>query len=391
MASTQQQSSIIDPRVLEEFQKVYDRFSEIERQLADPEIIQNSTLYANYLKERGRMAKSAAKYAEFAELRKRRAEAEAILNDPSADRELVELAEMELEELAEQEERAYEELLDVFILSAADMNRNAIVEIRAGTGGEEAALFAGDLFRMYVRYAERKGWKCDVVHRNDSDLGGYKEIVFVVEGEEALLHLECESGTHRVQRVPETEAYGRIHTSAATVSVLPEAEDVDVDIEDKDLEIEAFRASGPGGQHVNKTSSAVRIRHKPTGIVVTCQDERSYHKNRAKAMRVLRTRLLEARKQEEESARSEMRRKQVGSGDRSEKIRTYNFPENRVTDHRIKLTLYKLQDILMGDLDDLVRPLIEWRKAQRIQELLPTLSQEARRRGAEHVRFQTSS
>ena len=282
-----------------------------------------------------------------------------IIDDPEGDAEMAELARGELDEIAERIEQL-ETKIQVLILpkDAADQ-KNAILEVRAGTGGEEAALFAGDLFRMYQRYAELQGWKVEIMSASDADLGGYKEIIANISGKGVFARLKYESGVHRVQRVPETESGGRIHTSAATVAVLPEAEDVDIEVEEKDLRVDVYRASGPGGQSVNTTDSAVRITHLPTGIVVTQQDEKSQHKNRAKAMKVLRSRLYEAERQRMADDRAADRRDQVGSGDRSERIRTYNYPQGRVTDHRINLTLYKLDRIIAGDgLDEVVEALI---------------------------------
>ncbi len=282
-----------------------------------------------------------------------------IIDDPESDAEMAELARGELDDIRERIEQL-ETKIQVLILpkDAADQ-KNAILEVRAGTGGEEAALFAGDLFRMYQRYAELQGWKVEVMSASDADLGGYKEIIANISGKGVFARLKYESGVHRVQRVPETESGGRIHTSAATVAVLPEAEDVDIDIEEKDLRVDVYRASGPGGQSVNTTDSAVRITHLPTGIVVTQQDEKSQHKNRAKAMKVLRSRLYEAERQRMADDRAADRRDQVGSGDRSERIRTYNYPQGRVTDHRINLTLYKLDRIIAGDgLDEVVEALV---------------------------------
>lgn len=283
------------------------------------------------------------------------------------DEELVEMAKLELEELSGRIDKL-EEALKVKLLpkDAAD-DRNVILEVRAGTGGDEAALFAGDLFRMYQRYAATKGWKVEVMSANEAGVGGYKEITANLSGSGAYALLKFESGVHRVQRVPETEAQGRIHTSAATVAVLPEAEEVDVQIEDKDLRVDVFRASGPGGQSVNTTDSAVRITHLPTGLIVIQQDEKSQHKNRAKAMKVLRARLFEAERQRLEQERSAERRGQIGSGDRSERIRTYNYPQGRVTDHRINLTLYKLDQIIQGEaLDEMIEALITEFQAEQL-------------------------
>lgn len=289
-----------------------------------------------------------------------------IIDDPHSGAEMAELARGELDDIRERIEQR-EIAIQVLILpkDAAD-RKNAILEVRAGTGGEEAALFAGDLFRMYQRYAELRGWKVEIMSASDADLGGCKEIVANISGRGAFARLKYESGVHRVQRVPETESGGRIHTSAATVAVLPEAEDVDIGVEEKDLRVDVYRASGPGGQSVNTTDSAVRITHLPTGIVVTQQDEKSQHKNRAKAMKVLRSRLYEAERRRLADGRAADRRGQIGSGDRSERIRTYNYPQGRVTDHRIGLTLYKLDRIIAGDgLDEVVEALIvEDRTAQ---------------------------
>ena len=246
--------------------------------------------------------------------------------------------------------------------------KNVIVEIRGGTGGEEAALFAYDLYRMYTAYAEGRGWRTEIVSLNETELGGFKEVSFLIDGQGAYSRLKFESGAHRVQRVPETETQGRIHTSAATVAVLPEAEEVEIDIDPKDLQIDTFRSSGAGGQHINKTSSAIRITHLPTGMVVECQDERSQYKNKDKAMKVLRARLLNREQEKQSSEVAEARRSQVGSGDRSERIRTYNFPQSRVTDHRIGLTLYKLEEVLAGGLDALIDPLIAADRAEKLRE-----------------------
>lgn len=292
-----------------------------------------------------------------------------ILADDDADAEMKELAELELTELSEREPVA-EQALKFMLLPKDEADRkNAILEIRAGTGGDEAALFAADLFRMYQRYAENRGWKVEIMDASDTGIGGFKEIVSSISGSDVFARLKYESGVHRVQRVPETESSGRIHTSAATVAVLPEAEEVDVDIADADLRVDTYRASGPGGQSVNTTDSAIRITHLPTGIVVTQQDEKSQHKNRAKAMRVLRARLYEHQRQLIDAERAQARKSQVGSGDRSERIRTYNFPQGRVTDHRINLTLHKLERILDGEgLDELIDALVTEDQAARLAE-----------------------
>ncbi|MBO6783486.1 MAG: peptide chain release factor 1, partial [Alphaproteobacteria bacterium] len=292
-----------------------------------------------------------------------------ILADDETDAEMRELAEGELEELRAREPELEQKLKLMLLPKDEADTKNAILEIRAGTGGDEAGLFAADLFRMYQRYAENKGWKVEVMDSSETGIGGIKEIVSSISGSDVFSRLKYESGVHRVQRVPETESSGRIHTSAATVAVLPEAEDVDIEIDENDLRIDTYRASGPGGQSVNTTDSAVRITHEPTGIVVTQQDEKSQHKNRAKAMRVLRARLYEHERQQRDAERAEARRSQVGSGDRSERIRTYNFPQGRVTDHRINLTMHKLDRILDGEaLDELVDALVTEDQAARLAE-----------------------
>ncbi|WP_186397271.1 peptide chain release factor 1 [Stappia sp. TSB10GB4] len=299
--------------------------------------------------------------ARITALRKAEAElagVEAMLTDPAADAEMRELAETELDDLRERVEALAQAVRIGFLPKDVADDRNVILEVRAGTGGDEAALFAGDLFRMYQRYAQLKGWKVEILSASEGEVGGFKEVIASVAGDQVFARLKFESGVHRVQRVPETESGGRIHTSAATVAVLPQAEDVDVQINDADLRIDTFRASGAGGQHVNTTDSAVRITHMPTGIVVAVQDERSQHKNKAKAFQLLRARIFDEERARLASERTEARRLQVGSGDRSERIRTYNFPQGRVTDHRIGLTLYKLPEVIGGEaLDDVIEPL----------------------------------
>ncbi len=338
------------------------RFEELEKQLLDPAVQADSMRMSAVAREHGSLAKLATKYRRFKELNNQIAEALEMLE--GADTEMRELAEAELPELKSQREAIWNELLDLTI-GGEDANRtNCIMEIRAGTGGEEAALFARDLYEMYKRYAEEQGWKVEILDMNPTELGGFKEIILGLEGEGVFRQLQFESGGHRVQRVPETEAKGRIHTSAATVAVMAEPEDVEVDLKPDDYRRDIYHASGPGGQHVNKTASAVRLTHYETGIVVQCQDEKSQHKNFAKALRVLKTRIYEAKRAEENAKRSSERRSKIGSGDRSQRIRTYNFPENRLTDHRINLTLYKLDSILAGNLHPVIDALIEYERQE---------------------------
>ncbi len=333
------------------------RFEELEKLLLDPEVLASPGRLSVVAREHGSLAKLVTKYRRFNELNAQIAEATELLEGP--DRELRELAEAELPGLKEDREAIWNELLDLTV-GGEDANRDrCILEIRAGTGGEEAALFARDLFEMYKRYAEDHRWKVEILHANPTELGGFKEIVLGLQGDAVYRHLQYESGGHRVQRVPETEAQGRIHTSAATVAVMAEPEDVEIELKPEDYREDIFHASGPGGQHVNKTASAIRLTHLETGIVVSIQDEKSQHKNRAKALRVLKTRLYERKREEEEKKRAAERKSKVGSGDRSQRIRTYNFPQNRVTDHRINLTLYKLDSIVAGNLDPVVDALME--------------------------------
>jgi peptide chain release factor 1 len=344
---------------------VLSRHEELTARLADPDVLGDPSTLRDVAREHSELAEAAATAGALLSASRELAEARALLD--SDDEELAGLAEAEVAELEERTSELAESLRRLLVPPDPLADRAAVLEIRAGTGGDEAGLFAGDLFRMYTRFAEARGWQLDVVDVSEGDVGGYKEIVFVVNGRDAYGTLRHESGVHRVQRVPETESQGRIHTSAATVAVLPEAEEVDVELRDEDLRVDVFRSSGPGGQSVNTTDSAVRITHLPTGVVVTCQDEKSQHKNKAKALKVLRSRLLDARVAEQEAARARERRTQVGTGDRSAKIRTYNFPQGRVTDHRINLTLYRLAEILDGDLDALVGALREARDAERLE------------------------
>ena len=336
--------------------EIEDRFQQLELELSRPEVIKNQSKYQKYLKEHGSLAPIVSTYRKYEEIGDEIENNRSLLEDTDPD--IRKLAREEIESLREERSRL-EEKLKVLLLPKDPLDeKNIILEIRAGTGGEEAALFVADLFRMYGKYAELLKWKTEILSQHPTGMGGFKEIILLIEGDRVYSRLKLESGVHRVQRVPETEAQGRIHTSAVTVAVLPEAEEVDVDIRSEDLRIDVYRSSGCGGQHVNVTDSAVRITHLPTGLVVTCQDEKSQHKNKAKAMKVLRSRLLDLEREEQQSKISEERRNMVGSGDRSEKIRTYNFPQGRVSDHRIGLTVYKLESILQGNLDPILDPLL---------------------------------
>lgn len=338
------------------------RFEVLEKEMVAPEVLSDADRMASVAREYGSLAKLCGKYRRFLQLNGEIKEAEEMIS--GSDPEMKELAEAELPELKTEREGLWNELLDMTI-GGTDSNRTScIVEIRAGTGGDEAALFARDLFEMYKHYCEDHNWKTELMSMNATEMGGFKEVVFGVEGEGCFRELQFESGGHRVQRVPETEAKGRIHTSAATVAVMAEPEDVEVDLKPEDYRVDRFCSSGPGGQHVNKTSSAIRLTHFETGIVVSCQDEKSQHKNLAKALRVLKSRIYEQKRLDEQKKRSEERLSKIGSGDRSERIRTYNFPENRVTDHRIGLTLYKLDSILAGNLSPVIDALIDYERQE---------------------------
>ncbi len=349
----------------EKLEEIERRYQEIEKKLYDEKIYKNPELLNRYVKERGELSEIVETYRRLKEVRKNIAETETLLKDE----EMKELAEEEIEKLKEEEEKLHNKLLLLLIPEDPRDKRNAIMEIRAAAGGEEAALFAADLFRMYAYYAEKRGWKIEIMDSHPTDLGGYKEIIFSVIGKGAYGDLKFESGVHRVQRVPVTEASGRIHTSTVTVAVFSEVEDIDVKIDPEDLRIDVFRASGHGGQCVQKTESAVRITHIPTGIVVTCQDERSQLKNKERALKILKARLFDMYQKKKEEEISRERKKQVGWGERSEKIRTYNFPQNRVTDHRIGLSLYNLPEILEGNIEELINALKEEDRKRKIEEL----------------------
>ncbi|APF17441.1 Peptide chain release factor 1 [Caldithrix abyssi DSM 13497] len=351
----------------EKIQALQKRLDELNKELSDPSVFNDQGRYKQLSREHSEISKILEIGAPYLKALEAYEENKAIIEEDS-DPELAALAKEENEDL-EKKIADYEEKLKLLLIPKdPDDAKNAIVEIRAGTGGDEAAIFAGDLYRMYTRYCEDHGFKIDVMSSTPSERGGFKEIIFMVEGPDAYGTLKYESGVHRVQRVPETETQGRVHTSAASVAVLPEAEEVDVEIDPNELRIDVFRSSGPGGQSVNTTDSAVRITHIPTGLVVTCQDEKSQHKNKAKALKVLRTRLLDMAMQEQRSAIDAQRKSMVGSGDRSAKIRTYNFPQGRVTDHRIGLTLYKLDRIMEGDLDELIEALHLAARNEKLQE-----------------------
>lgn len=358
-------SSVLDIR--DRLRDVEARFASVETALSDPAVIADPEKLKKHSKLHNELSRIVSKYKDLKELDEQIAQAEALARD--ADPEIAELARTELDELEKKRDKLLHELRILLLPKDPLDEKNIIVEIRAGTGGEEAALFAADLFRMYTKYAESKGWKVELLSSNETGLNGFKEVIFAVEGEQVYSRMKFEAGTHRVQRVPETEAQGRIHTSAATVAVLPEAEEVEIDIRPEDLKIDVFRSSGPGGQSVNTTDSAVRVTHIPTGLVVTCQDEKSQHKNKAKALKVLRARLFEIESQRQQRELAETRRKMVGSGDRSERIRTYNFPQNRVTDHRINLTLYCLDRVMEGELDPLIDALILEEQTEKLKSL----------------------
>ncbi len=349
--------------MLEKLKSVYERYLEIESLLSEPEVYSDPPRMAKLLKEQKDLSALAQAYREYKSCEERAESASELMSDP----ELREMAQEEFREARERMESLEAEMRLLLLPKDPNDEKNVIVEIRGGAGGEEAALFAASLYRMYTMYAERRRWKSEVLNLNDTELGGVKEISFMIEGAGAYSRLKFESGVHRVQRVPDTEASGRIHTSTVTVAVLPEAEDVDVEINQGDLEISTCRSSGAGGQHVNKTESAIRIVHVPTGIVVECQDERSQFKNKDRAMKILRSKLLEMKREEQSSAIASERKSQVGTGDRSERIRTYNFPQGRMTDHRINLTLYKLDEIMNGDLDDLIGELIAADQAEKLR------------------------
>ena len=354
--------------MLEKLQAVEDKYLELESLISDPAAMQDMNRWQRYSKEHASLTPIVEKFREYKRVLKGIAEDKAMFAEPLDD-EMRKMVEEELAGLAAQKERLDQELPVLLLPKDPNDDKNVIVEIRGGVGGEEAALFAGDLFRMYSRYAERQGWRTELIDANATEIGGFKEVSFLVAGFGAYSRLKYESGTHRVQRVPVTESGGRIHTSAVTVAVLPEVEDVEVEINPSDLRIDTYCASGAGGQYVNRTETAIRITHLPTGIVVQCQDEKSQLKNKEKAMKVLRARILDQARREQESAVAADRRSQVGSGDRSERIRTYNFPQGRVTDHRIGLTLHKIDAVLNGEIDEILNALITADQAERLKQV----------------------
>lgn len=353
--------------MLDKLQAIEDKYLELEQLISDPDIIARQDEWQKLTKNHSKLTPIITVFRQYKEVRKGIDDALEMLND-KLDDDFRAMVQSELNELKEKAQLQEEELRILLLPKDPNDDKNVIVEIRGGAGGDEAALFAGDLFRMYTRYADNQGWRTELLDANAPELGGFKEVVFSIQGDGAYSKLKYESGVHRVQRVPTTEASGRIHTSTVTVAVLPEAEDVDVEINNNDLRIDTYCASGAGGQHVNKTESAVRITHLPTGIVVQCQDEKSQLKNRDKAMRVLRAKLLEDAEQKQHAEMAQTRKSQVGTGDRSERIRTYNFPQGRVTDHRIGLTLHKLDFVLNGDLDELLNGLITADRSEKLQQ-----------------------
>ena len=349
--------------MFEKLEAVEKRYEELTKLISDPEVIANQAEWQKLMKEHASIEDIVLKFREYKKEKQAMEEAEELLHDP----EMKELAETEYYEAKDKLPKIEEELKILLIPKDPDDDKNIICEIRAGAGGEEAALFAGTLFRMYTMYAEKKHWKLEVLNENETGLGGYKEISFMITGKGAYSRLKFESGVHRVQRVPDTESSGRIHTSTATVAVLPVVEDVEIEINPADIKMEVFRASGAGGQHINKTSSAVRLIHEPTGIVVECQTERSQFQNKDNAMRMLRTKLYEIEKQKQDSEVANARKSQVGSGDRSEKIRTYNYPQGRITDHRIGMSIYQMENFLNGDIDEMIDNLIAADRAERLK------------------------
>ncbi len=355
--------------MFDKFADLEDKISQLEGRLSDPELVTNQKEFRKVVKEHAHLTKLNTIYSSFRQVQQEIEESKALLHDEDEDPEFKELARAEIEELETKEKKLDEEIKLILLPRDPNDEKNTFLEIRAGTGGDEAALFVGDLFRMYSRFAESMGWRVETISSSPLGIGGFKEIIALISGDKVYSKLKFESGVHRVQRVPETETQGRVHTSAVTVAILPEADEVELNIDMNELKIDVFRSSGPGGQSVNTTDSAIRITHLPTGLVVICQDEKSQHKNKAKALTVLRARLLDQMEKEHHDKISRDRKSQVGSGDRSERIRTYNFPQGRMTDHRINLTLYKLEAIVSGKLEEVIFPLIAHDQAEKLKEI----------------------
>ncbi len=354
--------------MLDKLKNIEERYDQLTEKLMDPEVINDSNKLREYSKEQSDLQPIVEKFRQYQEIRQQIDEAKTMIEEET-DEEVVEMAQEELDELEPQIEPLEQEMKLMLVPKDPNDDKNVIMEIRGAAGGEEAALFAGNLYRMYARYAEAQNWKTEIIDYHESDMGGYKEIIFMINGKGAYSQLKYENGAHRVQRVPETESGGRIHTSTSTVAVLPEAEEVEVDIHEKDIRVDTFASSGPGGQSVNTTMSAVRLTHEPTGIVVSCQDEKSQIKNKEKAMKVLRARVYEKFQQEAQAEYDENRKSAVGTGDRSERIRTYNYPQNRVTDHRINLTINKLDQIMEGKLSEIIEALTIEEQTSKLEQI----------------------
>ncbi|MFQ3546603.1 peptide chain release factor 1 [Halobacillus rhizosphaerae] len=355
--------------MIDRLQTLEDRYEKLNELLSDPEVISDTSKLREYSKEQSGLQDTVTAYREYKDVASQLDDAKAMLNDGLDDDDMEEMVKEEIQELTEQKKELEERLKVLMLPTDPNDDKNVIMEVRGAAGGDEAALFAGDLYRMYARYAESQGWKTEVIEAHQNDVGGYKEIIFIINGERAYSKMKFENGAHRVQRVPETESGGRIHTSTATVVVMPEAEEVEVEVHDKDIRVDTFASSGPGGQSVNTTMSAVRLTHVPTGIVVSCQDEKSQIKNKEKAMKVLRARIYDKFQQEAQAEYDESRKSAVGTGDRSERIRTYNFPQTRVTDHRIGLTLQKLDQILQGNMDEIIDALLIEEQTKKLEQI----------------------